>query len=167
MGLAGAYPALAGQASRWSRRATLGALGYWWLVLAEPLLAGGSAGARLWLGPPAGTPPRAVWEGSLDSAAAQSIGPALSIGLLFGALLWAAGAAVLPWIVRGSSAVLDTLAAVVWSAALLAAAPYFDAGLSAGATLPHPRGAVLGAILGAAIAIAARALRGPVGPRHP
>ncbi len=74
---------------------------------------------------------------------------------------------MLPWIVRGSGAVLDTLAAVVWSAALLAATPYFDAGLSAGAPLPHPRGAVLGAVLAAAVAIAARALRGPVKPRPP
>jgi eukaryotic-like serine/threonine-protein kinase len=167
VGLAGAYPALAGQPSRWPARATLGALGYWWLVLAEPLLAGGSSGERLWLGPPAGLPAHAVWEGSLDGAAGHVIGPALSTGVLFGAILWAAGAVLLPWIVRGSSALLDTLAAVVWSAALLAAAPYFDAGLSAGAVLPHPRGAIVGAVLGAIVAIAARALRGPVRPRHP
>jgi eukaryotic-like serine/threonine-protein kinase len=167
VGLAGAYPAIAGQESRWSRRAALGALGYWWLTLAEPLLAGGSPGSRLWLGSPAGIPPRTVWEGSLDGAAAHVLVPALTTGLLFGAALWAAVAAVLPWLVRGSSAILDTLAAVLWSAVLLAATPYLDAGLSAGASLPHPRGAVLGAILGAAIAVAARALRGPVPPRHP
>ena len=57
IGLAGAFPALAGQARRWRARLTLGALGYWWLALAEPLL-----GRRLWLGPPAGTPSPAVWE---------------------------------------------------------------------------------------------------------
>jgi hypothetical protein len=167
VGLAGAYPALAGQASQWSRRAALGALGYWWLALAEPLLGGGTSGARLWLGSPAAAPSRAVWEGSLDGAAIHIVGPALTTGLLCGAALWAAAAAVLPLIVRGSSAILDTLAAVVWSTALLAATPYFDAGLSAGATLSQPRGAVLGAIAGAAIAIAGRALRGPVSPRHP
>ncbi len=167
VGLAGAYPALAGQASRWSHRAALGALGYWWLALAEPLLGGGSSGARLWLGSPASAPPRAVWEGSLDGAAIHVIGPTLTTGLLLGAVLWAAGAAVLPLIVRGCSAILDTLAAVVWSTALLAATPYFDAGLSAGAVLPRPHGAVLGAIAGAAIAIAGRALRGPVSGRHP
>ncbi len=168
VGLAGAYPALAGQASQWSRRAALGALGYWWLVLAEPLLAiGAGHGARLWLGPPAGVPPRAVWEGSLDSAAIHVLGPTLTTGLVFGAALWAAAAAVLPLIVRGSSAILDTLAAVVWSMALLAATPYFDAGLSAGAVLPQPRGIILGVIAGAAIAVAGRALRGPVSARHP
>ncbi len=168
VGLAGVYPALAGQAARWSERAMLGALGYVWLILAEPLLAGARTGARLWLGPPAGMPARAVWEGSLDSAAAHVVGPALTTGLLFGAILWAAGAVVLPWIVRGSSAALDTVAAIVWSAALIAATPYFDAGLSsAGGTLAQPRGAVLGAVLAAAVAIAASALRGPVGLRHP
>ncbi len=167
VGLAGAYPALAGQASSWSRRAMLGALGYWWLILAEPLLDGGASRMRLWLGPAAGTPPRAAWEGSLDSSTIHVIGPMLTTGVVFGAILWAAGAAVLPWLVRGSSAVLDAIAAVVWAAVLIAAAPYFDAGLSAGALHSHPRGAVLGGILAAATAIAARALRGPVGLRHP
>jgi len=37
-----------------------------------------------------------------------------------------------------------------------------DSGLSAHAAHPSPRGAVLGAILGGAIAVAARALRGPI-----
>lgn len=167
VGLAGAYPALAGQASRWSRRAVLGALGYWWLVLAEPLLAPGGHGARLWLGAPAAASPRAVWEGSLSAAALHVIAPMLTIGLVCGAALWACAAAVLPLIVRGASAMLDTLAAIAWSVALLAATPHLDAGLSAGAVLPQPRGAVLGAILGAAVAIAGRALRGPVCARHP
>jgi len=167
VGLAGAYPAIAGQASHWSERAALGALGYWWLILAGPLLVDGSTGARLWLGPSAGMPRRAVWESSLGGAATHVVGPALTTGVLFGALLWAAGAAVLPWVVRGAGALLDTLAAVAWSAALLAATPYFDAGLSIAAPLPHPRGAVLGALLGATVAVAARALRGPVSVRHP
>jgi hypothetical protein len=167
VGLAGAYPALAGQATQWSRRAALGALGYWWLALAEPLYGEGSRGARLWLGSPAATLPRGVWEGSLDGVATHVIAPTLTTGLLFGALLWAAGAAMLPLMVRGSSAILDTFAAVIWSTALLAATPYFDSGLSMGATLPQPRGAVIGAIVGAAIAIAGRALRGPVSARHP
>jgi eukaryotic-like serine/threonine-protein kinase len=167
VGLAGAYPALAGQASQWPRRAALGALGYWWLVLAEPLLTTGRQGARLWLGPPVAAPPRAVWEGSLGGAALHVIGPTLTIGLVCGAALWACAAAVLQLIVRGASAMFDTLAAIAWSVALLAATPYFDSGLSAGAVLPQPRGAILGAIIGAAIAVAGRALRGPVCARHP
>jgi eukaryotic-like serine/threonine-protein kinase len=156
-GLAGAFPALAGQASRWRDRAALAALGYWWLVLAEPLL-----GRRLWLAGPTAAPARTTWEGSLGVAAAHVIAPLLVLGVALGALLWAAGAVVLPWIVRGRSAVLDVLAVTVWSAAIAVAAPALDAGLSAHATHPSPRGAVLGAILGALFAVAARALRGPV-----
>jgi hypothetical protein len=167
LGLAGAYPAVAGQAERWSRRAFYGALGYWWLALAEPLLARSGQGSRLWLGAPISAPSRPVWEGSLDSAAAHVLVPTLTIGLVCGAALWAAAAVVLPLVVRGSSALRDTIAALVWSTALLAATPYCDAGLSARGALAQPRGAVLGAIAGAAVAIAGRALRGPVSVRHP
>jgi eukaryotic-like serine/threonine-protein kinase len=154
LGLAGAYPALAGQATRWRQRASLAALGYWWLLLAEPLLS-----RRLWLGPRSGTPPRAVWEHSLSSAAGHVVVPLLTLGALLGALLWACGAAVLPWLVRGRSAPFDIVAATVWSAAIVSAAPALDAGLSA--ARPSPRGAVLGAVLAGALAIGARALRGP------
>jgi len=157
IGLAGAFPAIAGQARRWQARAAMAALGFWWLVLAEPLLA-----RRLWLGPPHGTPPRSVWEGSLDTAAVHVIAPALTVGVLLGALLWALGAAVLPWIVRGRSAALDVVAATTWSAALVAAAQRLDAPINAAGGHPDPRGAILGGVLGGVIAVAARALRGPV-----
>ena len=156
-GLAGAYPAIAGQASQIRQRFALGAVGYWWLRLAEPLL-----GRHLWLGPPAGTPPRAVWEASLQSAATHVVHPLLSSGVLAGAALWGLAAALLPLIVRGRSAALDLLAAALWAAALVLAAPRVDSGLGAALAHPTPRGAVLGAVLGAMIAIAARALRGPV-----
>jgi len=156
-GLAGAYPAAAGQAARWRQRVVLGALGYWWLVLAEPL-----AARRLWLGPPAHAPARPVWEASLSIAASHVVGPLLSTGVLLGAALWGVGALVLPWIVRGAHAALDVVAAVVWSAALCAAAPRLDAGLAVAASHPSPRGAVLGAVLGGLLAIGSRALRGPV-----
>ncbi len=157
IGLAGAFPAIAGQAPRWRMRAALGALGYWWLALAEPLLA-----RRLWLGPAAGTPARTVWEGSLSSTAVHVIGPLLSVGVLLGAALWAAGAVLLPLLVRGRNAALDVVAAVVWAAALAAAAPSLDGGLLGGAAHATPHGLVVGAVLGAAVAVAARALRGPV-----
>jgi hypothetical protein len=157
IGLAGAFPAIAGQAPRWRMRAALGALGYWWLALAEPLLA-----RHLWLGPAAGTPARTVWEGSLSSTAVHVIGPLLSTGLLFGAALWAGGAVLLPLLVRGRNAALDVVAAVAWAGALAAAAPAFDAGLTGQAAQATPRGAIVGAVLGAALAVASRALRGPV-----
>jgi hypothetical protein len=156
-GLAGVFPALAGQAARWRERLAIGALGYWWLTLAEPLL-----GRRLWLGQPASTPPRGVWEGSLQHAASDVIGPLLTPGVVLGAALWAAAALLLPLIVRGRNAALDVVAVVTWSAAVAAAAPRLDAGLSSAATLPSPRGVVLGAVLGGMLAVGARALRGPV-----
>jgi hypothetical protein len=156
-GLAAAFPAFAGQASRWRMRASLGALGYWWLALAEPLLS-----RHLWLGPPASTPAHAVWESSLASTAAHVLSPLLSPGVLLGAVLWAAAAVLLPVLVRGRNAAVDVVAASVWSAALFALAPALDGGLSGHAAQATPRGAVLGALLGGALAVAARALRGPV-----
>jgi serine/threonine protein kinase len=156
-GLAGAFPTVAGQAMRSSERAALGALGYWWLTLAEPL-----TGRHLWLGPSPGTPARAVWEGSLSSSAVHVIGPMLSLGVLLGATLWAVGSVLLPWIVRGRSAALDVVAATTWSAAIATTAPMLDSGLSAHAAHLSPHGAVLGAIFGGVLAVAARALRGPV-----
>jgi eukaryotic-like serine/threonine-protein kinase len=156
-GLAGAFPALAGQRARLLERAALAALGYWWLVLAEPLLE-----RRLWLGAPAGTPARTVWEGSLSSAATHVVGPSLSLGVLYGAGVWAVAAGLLPWVVRGRSAVLDVVAAVAWSIALLLAWTPGYVGLSVYVTPAAPRGVLLGVLFGAAIAVAARALRGPV-----
>jgi len=156
-GLAGAFPAIAGQASRWRDRVWLAALGYWWLALAGALFE-----RRLWLVEPAQLPARAAWEGSLSTTATHVIEPLLVLGTLLGALLWALAAAVLPWIVRGRSAAVDLVAVTVWSAVLAAAAPMLDAGLGAHASYPSPRGAVLGAILGAVLAMVTRALRGPV-----
>jgi eukaryotic-like serine/threonine-protein kinase len=164
-GLAGAFPALAGQARRWRERALLGAIAYWWLMLCGPLLGPQSLGGRLWLRAPAGaggTPTKTAWEGSLGVSLSHVVGPMLSLGVLLGAVLWAAGAVTLPWLVRGRSALLDVVAVAGWSAALAASAPLLDSGLSAHAAHPAPQGAVLGAIIGAMVAVAARALRGPV-----
>ena len=89
-GLAGAFPALAGQAARWRSRALLGALGYWWLCLAEPCLTG-TRSLPCW-----------AWR------------------RLLGAAVWATAAAILPWVVRGRSAMLDAFAAILWATALAA-----------------------------------------------
>ncbi|HMD57785.1 MAG TPA: serine/threonine-protein kinase [Solirubrobacteraceae bacterium] len=159
LGLAGAFPAIAGQARRWRARAMLGALGFWWLTLAEPLLS-----QRLWLGVRAGTPPRAVWEGSLSSAAVHVIAPLLTLTVLLGAALWAAAAVTLPWLVRGRSAPLDVVAATVWAVAVAAAVPVLIAAAGAHAPPASARGIALGAVLGGLLAVAARAVRGPVRP---
>jgi hypothetical protein len=157
VGLAGAFPAIAGQARRWRMRAAFAAVGYWWLTLAEPLL-----GHRLWLGVAANTPPREVWEGSLNATAVHVIAPQLSLGVLLGAASWAAGAVLLALIVRGRSAGLDVVAVSVWSAALAVVTPLLASGAQGHAMQVNPRGAAVGAVLGAALAVAARALRGPV-----
>ncbi len=156
-GLAGAFPALAGQRSGWLARAGMAALGFWWLALAESLLR-----RRLWLGPPAGLPPRAAWESSINVAATHVIAPTFTVELLLGAAVWALASAILPWLVRGRSAALDVGAAILWTIALLAAVPLLERALLAHASQPSPRGALLGAVLGCALAICARALRGPV-----
>jgi len=157
IGLAGVFPAIAGQASGARKRAGLGALGFWWLMLAEPLL-----GRQLWLGEPRGTPARAVWEGSVSSAAVHVLGPLLSLAVLFGVVLWALAALILPWIVRGRHAALDVAAATIWSAALVSVAAALDRSSSAYGAHPSPRGAILGAVLAGVLAVSARALRGPV-----
>jgi hypothetical protein len=159
--LAGGFPALAAQLGRWHERAAVGALGYWWLVLAEPLL-----GRRLWLGGSVGTESGAnahqiihhAWQGSLSTAAVHVVGPLLGLSVLLGAGAWAVGATVLPWLVRGRNVWLDAVAATAWSACLLALVPLAAHGFANAA----PRGAVVGAVLGGLLVVGARALRGPV-----
>jgi eukaryotic-like serine/threonine-protein kinase len=139
-GLAGAFPAAAGQAARWPSRALLGALGYWWLRLAEPLL-----------------------QSPSNAVATHTLGSLPSLGLLLGLALWGLAAALLPWVVRGHNALLDTTTAVIWAVALAATAllavPLLHHGLSIPLATQHD--VILGAALGAAFAVLARALRGP------
>jgi hypothetical protein len=155
IGLAGAFPAVAGQPRAGVERAARGAVGYWWLILASPLFT-----RALWLAPASSYPARAAWEGSLTLTATRVVAPSLTLAVAFGALLWGAAALVLPWIVRGRRASLDLVAVACWAAALALAERALDSGLSSGAH-PEPRGALLGALLGAALAIALRAVRGP------
>jgi hypothetical protein len=154
--LAGAFPALAGQARTLWRRAALGALGFWVLALAEPVVR-----ETLFYGRVAGTAGAGSWEDSLSDAAAHVIQPLLDSGVLACAGLWALGAAVLPWIVRGRTAALDLVAATVWAAGLAAGAAMIGEGLGSGAVAQaDPRGAALGAGAAVLIAVAARAIRG-------
>jgi hypothetical protein len=156
-GLAGAFPALAAQRSSWRARAALAGLGFWWLALAESLLA-----RRLWLGPPNGLPPRAVWEGSFGKAATHVVGATFTPELLIGAAVWALAAVILPWLVRGHNAALDMIMALVWTTALLALTPLLDRALLPHASQQSPHGALLGAAVGCALVVCARALRGPI-----
>jgi tRNA A-37 threonylcarbamoyl transferase component Bud32 len=154
--LAGAYPALAGQARTLWRRAALGALGLWMVVLAEPVV-----GETLWYGRPRGVAQGIDWQGSAPDAIRHVLRPLLSSGVLACAGLWALGAAVLPWLVRGRSAALDLTAATLWAAALAAGAGAIGHALGPGVVpQPDPRGVALGAAAGVLIAVAARAIGG-------
>jgi eukaryotic-like serine/threonine-protein kinase len=154
--LAGAYPALAGQARTLWRRAALGALGLWLVVLAEPVL-----GETLWYGRPRGMSHGTAWQGSIPDAAAHVLRPLFDSGVLACAGLWALGAAVLPWLVRGRHAALDLVAATLWAAGLAAGAGAIGRALGPGMVpQPDPRGVALGAAAAVLIAVAAQAVRG-------
>jgi len=156
IGLAGAYPALAGQSGGWVRRAALGGLGFWWLSLAEAV-----RGTRLWLGSPPSVSPAAAWDSSPAAAALHLLGPVLTVSVLAGAGVWALAAAALPWLVRGRSFGLDAVGAVGWASATVVAILALPEPLRGPAGAAWPRGLLVGAALGAALAVGARALRGP------
>jgi serine/threonine protein kinase len=151
VGLAGAWPALAGQARSWPARAALGALGGLWLVLAEALTSD-----RLLFGQPRDVLALPAWDGSALDAARDALVPIWSGGTLAIAALWALFAALLPLLVRGRSAALDLVATAGWAAALAAATGAVGEALM----LDPPRGAVLGALAGGALAVGVRAARG-------
>ena len=102
LGIAGAYPALAGQAPTLVARAGLGALGFWWLTL-----------------------------GAMATQEKPDLQPLTDPGILGLAGLWALAAAVLPLLVRGRSAATDALAAAAWAAGLAAATPAIAEALQA------------------------------------
>jgi hypothetical protein len=145
--LAGAFPVLAGMARRGWARAALGALGLWWLLLAEPLL-----GRTLLFGAAEGTPPRPRWDGAGGLAASDVVVPLVSSGAAVLAAVWGAAALVLPWLVRGRHLAVDVVAATTWAAGLAAA----TASLGQALSLPAARGLVAGAVVAGALAVALR-----------
>lgn len=150
-GLAGVWPVLAGQAARWQTRAALGALGGWWLALAETL-----SSERLLAGAPHGVLARSEWQGSALNAITDALWPLLSGGAAALATLFALAAAVLPLLVRGRSAAVDLVGATAWAATLAAATGALSQALSPS----PPRGLVAAAVVAGLAAVAARALRG-------
>jgi len=150
-GVAGAWVAIAGQARRAHERAALGALGAWWLLLAEP-----AASRVLVLGVAPGSEPRAAWEGSLGRAAEDALAPLASGGGLALAGVWALGAVVLPWFVRGRVVAVDLVVATAWSAAVAAGAAAAGAATAWPGGTPGPHGLVAGAVLAGIVAVAAR-----------
>jgi hypothetical protein len=149
VGLAGAWPAVVGRASAtvW-RRAALGLTGWIWLALAAPLTAG-----ELYARRPSGLPAPQVWVSSLTVTIHDVLGPILSSGILAGGLAWAAGAAVLPWLVRGRSLALDTVLACAWSAAMLSATEVSIAAADRSGRIGVPSTAILGAAAAVVVAL--------------
>ncbi|HEV7493774.1 serine/threonine-protein kinase [Baekduia sp.] len=130
----GAFPALAARAGSMPRRALVGALGAWWLLLAEAALH-----RHLLLGAPADAA-----HGGTDALAAIVTSPAIA---LLG--VWAAAAAVLPYLVRGRLLVVDVVLATAWAAGLAAATQAAIGGT--------PRGLIVGAVAAGAVAVIPRA----------
>jgi hypothetical protein len=167
LGIAAAFPAAASSRSRPRTRACLAALGYWWLCLAQIGFARGLAPAS---GFSSGFPsanagrawPRPGWETSL-SASAHAIAPLLSLPTLAGAALWALGAALAPWLVRGRGVAVDLLLAGIWSAAMLTGPSLLASLLQADSSpASAPVAAIFGAILGAlALAMSASRVEPP------
>jgi hypothetical protein len=162
LGLAGAYPALAGRAPHWSARAALGFLGVWWVVLAEPLLA-----RALVFGPAPDTPARASFDGAPGITAGDVIAPAVASGALLLGIVWAGAALVLPWLVRGRSLASDVVAASAWSAGVAAATITLGEALGGRVGQSAPHGLVPGAVVAAALAIALAHLRRPAAEEPP
>jgi hypothetical protein len=158
IGLAGAWPALAGQAATPWRRAALGASGWVILLLATPIagrtlyLPGwvdGSVGTR-----PPGTPRASGWISSPDQTLHQVLGPLVSSGVLVPALIWALGASILPWLTGGRWFALDLVRVVVWAAVLVSATGIAVTAVHAGHGLRTAPSATLGALAAAAMALA-------------
>jgi len=136
--LAGAWPALAGRSSRAWNRAALGAVGWVWT-----LFAGALAGHGLYTELPRGLPPG--WEKSLAPTVDSVLPRLCSAGLLAPALVWAAGAVVLPWLMARWTPARVVLI-TVWSAGV-ASATATAVRLSHSGIGLRPGAIVLGAVL--------------------
>ena len=117
------------------------------MLLAEPLL-----GRTLLFGTAEGTPPRAGWDGPAGLAAGQVVVPLATSGAAALAAVWAVGALVLPWVVRGRFLAFDIVAATTWAAGLAAA------GVSVGQAVSgsSPRGVLAGALAAGALSVVLR-----------
>jgi eukaryotic-like serine/threonine-protein kinase len=132
IGLAGAWPAVAGFAGPAWRRAMLAATGWLWLALAHEL-----------------------YTSSANETVHRMLLPLLTVGTLVGAGVWAAAAIVLPWAGIRRSPVLEAALLAGWAAALALGT---IAAANLGAPSPHlSAGAVVvGALAGALVALVTR-----------
>ena len=149
VGLAGTWPALAARAKTPWRRAGLAGIGWVWLLLAAPVL-----GRALYLPPLPGVPPASEWSGSVSATVDHVLSPLLSSGAFAPAIVWAAAALILPWVVRGRSPLTDLIAVAIWSAALVFSTALVMTAVGASAAPSAAPTAVVGAVVGAIVALA-------------
>lgn len=130
VGLCGAWPALTATArlAVW-QRALIGGAGFLWLTAADLL-----------------SSTRSVWTGAVPVTLHHVEAPLLGSGVLAGAAVWAASAAVAPWLVRRTHPVLSLVAVTVWSAVTVASVQSFGP--------KHLSGDAIGALLGACVLVA-------------
>jgi hypothetical protein len=153
VGLAGAWPALAARAGSPWRRAALGLAGWTGLLLAAPL-----AARALYLPLPDVTPPLRVWIGSPSDTVHEVLGPLLSSGALAPGAVWALGALVLPWLVRGRRPALDIVLAVVWTALVVSASAAVATAAGGTAAAGAAASATVGAVAAGVVALAPPAI---------
>jgi len=70
------------------------------------------------------------------------------------AVIWGAGALVLPWVVRGRSLSFDVVAATTWAAGIAGATGALGEWLGDRVASPVPQGLALGAVVAGAAAVA-------------
>ena len=152
VGLAGAWPAVAARAGTAWARAVLGAIGWVWLLLAAAI-----AGKPLYLPHLPGvalTPPPQNWMSSPTAIVDHLLRPLVSSGVLAPALVWGLGAAVLPWLVRRASLLLDAVRVLAWAAIVVAGTGAAIAAVHGSDVIGTPPSALIGAVVAAAVALA-------------
>ncbi len=154
IGLAGAYPALAGQERTVWSRAALGALGFWWLALAQAVF-----GRGLYTLPAPGTLAPQRWDGSATGAITGAITPLITSGALIFSLVWALAAVVLPFFMRGRSWLPAVAGALAWAACLGVGTQLLGRAVEGVIPGSEPRGLIVGSGVGAVVALAAWAMR--------
>jgi hypothetical protein len=148
IGLAGAWPAIAGRAPGPWQRAALGATGWIMLVAANAL---GASALYVNLGHTIAA--RSVWEPSLSETFSHLLSPIASAGVLGPAVVWAFAAVLLPWTTAMRPLAVQLVLVTVWTAVIASATTIFLHAGHAG-TLLTPGAAVLGAIAAGVVALA-------------